>query len=190
MKRKPISKKLRFEIFKRDNFTCQYCGRTAPDVILEVDHIKSVKNKGTNDILNLTTSCLACNRGKGAKFLNENSTLKIQQEQLKELNERKEQLELMIQWREELSNIMEFQIDLVQKEITKYYNCGLANSARQNIKNLINKFGITEVLESVNISFNKYFNEEDPDSFDFTCNKIGGICFNRKTQKEERENGS
>jgi 5-methylcytosine-specific restriction endonuclease McrA len=29
--RKALSKKLRFEVFKRDNFTCQYCGRAAPD---------------------------------------------------------------------------------------------------------------------------------------------------------------
>ena len=47
--RKAISKKLRFEVFKRDNFTCQYCGRMAPDVILEVDHINPVKNGGDNN---------------------------------------------------------------------------------------------------------------------------------------------
>ena len=45
-KRKPISKKLRFEIFKRDKFTCQYCGKMAPDVVLEVDHIKPVCKGG------------------------------------------------------------------------------------------------------------------------------------------------
>ena len=37
--RKTLSKKIRFEVFKRDKFTCQYCGRMSPDVILEVDHI-------------------------------------------------------------------------------------------------------------------------------------------------------
>ena len=37
-KRKSISKKARFEVFKRDSFTCQYCGRTAPDVVLHLDH--------------------------------------------------------------------------------------------------------------------------------------------------------
>ena len=41
--RKAISKKLRFEVFKRDSFTCQYCGKSAPDVILHVDHILPVK---------------------------------------------------------------------------------------------------------------------------------------------------
>lgn len=28
-KRKSLSKKIRFEVFKRDSFTCQYCGRKA-----------------------------------------------------------------------------------------------------------------------------------------------------------------
>lgn len=50
MERKPISKMLRFEVFKRDSFTCQYCGNMAPDIILEVDHINPVKNGGNKDI--------------------------------------------------------------------------------------------------------------------------------------------
>lgn len=39
-KRIAISKRVRFDVFKRDSFKCQYCGKSAPDVILEVDHIK------------------------------------------------------------------------------------------------------------------------------------------------------
>lgn len=61
-----ISKRARFEIFKRDGFACQYCGRRPPDVLLEVDHITAKANGGTDDRENLTTSCFACNRGKGA----------------------------------------------------------------------------------------------------------------------------
>lgn len=64
MKRENVSKKLRFEVFKRDSFTCQYCGAKAPDVILEVDHIKPVAKEGSSDILNLITACQACNAGK------------------------------------------------------------------------------------------------------------------------------
>ncbi len=67
-KREPISKKLRFEIFKRDAFTCQYCGKTPPSVILEVDHIHPVKHGGKNHD-NLLTACFDCNRGKGGDLL-------------------------------------------------------------------------------------------------------------------------
>lgn len=44
--RKPISKTLRFEVFKRDSFKCQYCGAEAPNVLLHIDHIKSADSKG------------------------------------------------------------------------------------------------------------------------------------------------
>ena len=67
--RKPIGKGLRFKIFHRDAFTCQYCGRQPPDVVLELDHIRPVAEGGTNDELNLVSSCEACNRGKGKHLL-------------------------------------------------------------------------------------------------------------------------
>lgn len=70
MQRKPLGKKLRFEIFDRDSFTCQYCGKTPPDVVLEVDHIVPVVDGGDNERENLRTSCFDCNRGKGARRLN------------------------------------------------------------------------------------------------------------------------
>lgn len=65
--RDPISAKLRFEVFKRDKFVCQYCGACGPDVELEIDHIIPVSRGGTDDITNLKTACFKCNRGKGDK---------------------------------------------------------------------------------------------------------------------------
>lgn len=65
----PISKKLRFEVFKRDQFQCLYCGRNPPVVVLEVDHIHPVSLGGTDDEFNLVTACFDCNRGKGARAL-------------------------------------------------------------------------------------------------------------------------
>lgn len=58
--RTPIPKKLRFEVFKRDSFKCQYCGKSAPEVVLHVDHIKPVAEGGTNEITNLITACADC----------------------------------------------------------------------------------------------------------------------------------
>ena len=65
--RDPISPKLRFEVFERDKYVCQYCGACGPDVELEIDHVIPVSRGGTDDINNLKTACLKCNRGKGDK---------------------------------------------------------------------------------------------------------------------------
>lgn len=64
MARKDISAGLRFKVFHRDSFTCQYCGRSAPDVVLHVDHVVPVSKGGTNSIENLVTACAECNLGK------------------------------------------------------------------------------------------------------------------------------
>ena len=72
-KRKPLAKSIRFEVFKRDHFTCQYCHRKATDVILQVDHITPVSKGGTNDLMNLVTSCVDCNLGKRDRILSDDS---------------------------------------------------------------------------------------------------------------------
>ncbi|MCX7759528.1 MAG: HNH endonuclease, partial [bacterium] len=101
-KRKNVSKSIRFEVFKRDSFTCQYCGRKPPEVVLVIDHIKPVSKGGTNDIINLITSCKDCNSGKSNKQLDELTVVEKQHKQLEELQERREQLQMMLKWQEEL----------------------------------------------------------------------------------------
>lgn len=64
-----LSKRLRFEVFKRDNFTCQYCGAKPPDTVLEVDHVHPRSLGGRDLIENLKTACWNCNRGKGAVII-------------------------------------------------------------------------------------------------------------------------
>ena len=62
--RQPISKRLRFEVLKRDSFSCRYCGAKSPEVFLVVDHIHPVVYGGKSDLINLTASCEPCNQGK------------------------------------------------------------------------------------------------------------------------------
>lgn len=62
--------KLRFQVLQRDNFTCRYCGRSAPSVVLHVDHVVARKIGGVNEYDNLVTSCVECNIGKGANTIN------------------------------------------------------------------------------------------------------------------------
>lgn len=69
--RKNPSKRLRFEVFKRDCFTCQYCGKQPPDVVLEADHVDPVAAGGATTIDNLITACEDCNAGKADRALGE-----------------------------------------------------------------------------------------------------------------------
>src|SRR5689334_22423229 len=54
----------RFRFLKKYNFTCQYCGRKAPEVILQIEHIQPRSKGGTDDESNLTLACRDCNLGK------------------------------------------------------------------------------------------------------------------------------
>jgi hypothetical protein len=67
----PVSKSVRFEVFARDQFTCQYCGRRPPEIVLELDHIHPRSKGGDDELTNLLTSCWDCNRGKAAKVISE-----------------------------------------------------------------------------------------------------------------------
>lgn len=61
-----VSKRLRFEIFRRDGFACRYCGGKAEDSELHVDHVVPESLGGGDEASNLVTACADCNRGKAA----------------------------------------------------------------------------------------------------------------------------
>lgn len=68
-RRKSTGKRLRFSVFQRDHFTCQYCGAQPPAVVLVVDHIDPVARGGQTTIDNLITACETCNQGKADRSL-------------------------------------------------------------------------------------------------------------------------
>jgi hypothetical protein len=183
-KRKTISKSLRFEVFKRDNFTCQYCGRMAPDVVLEADHINPVSNGGENELMNLITSCFDCNRGKGKKLLSEKAELKKQQEQLKELNAKREQLKMMLDWKKELEQFDSEQVYEFEERFYELTEGSLTDHGKQNVKKWIKSFGLIEVLECMAISIDQYYDEDDNNTVSKTFNYIPRIAGVRKKQKD------
>jgi 5-methylcytosine-specific restriction endonuclease McrA len=65
--REEIPPSLRYEVLTRDKSTCQKCGRKAPEVELQVDHIVSWSCGGPTVIDNLQTLCMDCNQGKSNK---------------------------------------------------------------------------------------------------------------------------
>lgn len=185
-----LSKKTRFEVFKRDKFTCQYCGRMSPDVILEVDHLKPVAKGGDNDILNLITSCRDCNRGKGKNLLSQTDVLKKSQKQLLDMAEKAEQAQMMVDWKNELLSIRERETKAIEDLIISLTGAEeIYDYNRQEIKKLLVRFPFHIVWESIEIAAVKYFNNECvgtdyefPEMTDM-IQRTGGICYNKQRQK-------
>lgn len=96
-----MSKKLRFSVFHRDGFTCQYCGKRPPEVILEADHIVPRVEGGKDQLENLVTACFDCNRGKSDTSLRKTpeqvkiniANIKEKAEQLREFYKYQQQVE-------------------------------------------------------------------------------------------------
>lgn len=61
-----IANKLRYQVLRRDNYTCRYCGAYAPFAVLVIDHVTPRKHGGADVMENLVTACDPCNSGKSA----------------------------------------------------------------------------------------------------------------------------
>jgi len=189
-KRKGISKSIRFEVFKRDSFTCQYCGRKAPDVLLVVDHIQPVSKDGTNDILNLITACKDCNAGKSDRKLNDTTVIDKQRQQLEELQERKEQIEMMFEWQKGLLELDEKVIDQLSvfwsEQVPGY---SLTDDGIKGLKKLKRKYELNEIMTAMKIATEQYLKFENgsptKESVELAWSKVGGICNNRRLAKDK-----
>jgi len=169
--RQPVSKKLRFEVFKRDAFTCQYCGRKSPDVVLRCDHVRPVADGGPSDILNLITACFDCNAGKGARTLSDNAVLSKQMDQLAELQERRAQLDMMIEWRDELQRLDDDTVAAIEERIAGRYGFNLTENGRNLVRKWLKKYSVTEVLSAADEALAAYLQIEKDKPTDESWNK-------------------
>lgn len=188
--RKPLSKKIRFEVFKRDSFTCQYCGRMAPDVILEVDHIIPVAKGGTNKITNLITSCHDCNSGKSDRELSDDSVIKRQQAQMLILAQKKEQLEMMAKWREKLDDLENEQVKLIESYTRKLWglkNKSLSDRGIKSVKKWLKDYTYLELTNAVSELSNQYDTEEIQNNLDKFFFKIPTVARYKKNPWSEEQ---
>ena len=194
--RKAISQKIRYEVFKRDKFRCQYCGKTtnnSEDVKLQVDHIVPVFEGGTNELLNLITSCFECNIGKGKRKLSDDTVIMKQKKQLDDLQDIREQNKQIYEWKKELEKIDDEKIDMLINYVNgKLIDSELNQNGKNKILNLSKKFQLEELFEGIDKSANiylkldkdGYYTHESVSEF---INKIGGILANKKKSPIEQK---
>ncbi len=183
-KRRAVPKKMRFEVFKRDSFTCQYCGESAPDVTLHLDHIVPVIEGGKNSLLNLVTSCQGCNLGKGPRALSDRAAIKTAKSQADELQQRHEQIEMMAKWQLGLVDILEKEVDTASDFLMRDTTRSLTDVGKKIMRKAIRKFGLMSCMEAISIARDQYFQRGDDgaidgDSISNALEKVGGICWNR-----------
>lgn len=191
-KRKSLGKKLRFEVFKRDSFTCQYCGSSAPDVVLNVDHIKPISKGGEeDDITNLITSCRDCNSGKGAREIDDDAVVVKQKQQLDDLNERRLQLEMMMEWRQAIKDVESQEVE----HIANAFHAALPEFTLNNVgladaRKWLRKYGLVEVLDAIDSAVDQYVVRDEngratESSAQTIINYIPRICSMRQRYKNE-----
>jgi hypothetical protein len=172
--RKPLGLRRRFAVFKRDHFTCGYCGRTPPAVVLEVDHIKPVSDGGTDEDHNLITSCFDCNRGRADGTLD--ATPIDVEEKSRLLKERYLQVEAY----EKLLSAERAHLDNYVDEISQIYEdefegWTLIARSRISIRNFLKQLPPSEVMEAMEIAVGR---KNENRAFRCFC----GICWNKIRQ--------
>lgn len=177
-KRKSKSKKARFEVFKRDGFTCQYCGAHPPKVILHLDHIHPVAKGGGNEDDNLVTSCEACNQGKSDRSLSD--IPQSLQDKAALIIEREEQIKgyqrVLNQRRQRIEDECEEVVEVYER-----FNEGftLSEQGLVSTKRFIEKLGVHEVIQAMERAFTNP-KLRSGQEFKYFC----GICWNKIKEAE------
>jgi hypothetical protein len=166
-KRKGISKKTRFEIFKRDGFACQYCGATPPNAFLHVDHVIAVANGGHSGADNLVTACADCNLGKAARPLS--VVPQSLADQAAEVAEREEQLRGYQDILEARRSRIASDVEAVCRTYERLEDGELTPRHRVSIKVFIEKLGVIRCIECMELACIR----AKGDVFKYFC----GICW-------------
>jgi len=195
-KRQALGAKTRFEVFKRDSFTCTYCGAKAPDVLLHVDHILPVAEGGTNELINLATSCQKCNAGKGARKLDDNSVVASQKVQLEILQERHQQVKMMIEWASSFKKEEDIEVEEYEDYVTQMLSdddnqFSFNDTFKREMKNLLKKYDIIKAIDAFHIALDKFDPDDYPKRISYAGDVLGfipkALHFKYGTSEEEKK---
>lgn len=180
-----VSTKTRFEVFKRDRFTCAYCGRTPPEVLLHVDHVVPLAAGGSDDITNLITACATCNLGKGPRMLEEGTAPVVGRATVAELQERIDQAKAYMEAIAGTRAVQEDQVQMVIDAWARVYGAVIKEGPdgpywwlgrgifpeRRSIARFLKDIPLHQVLDAVDITVGRW-----PVADDRTCRYFYGVC--------------
>lgn len=178
---------LRFEVFKRDGFTCQYCGRKTPDVVLEADHVIPVAQGGGDEIENLVTACWDCNRGKGAESLDARAPVRDIVETTDAIREREAQLRAFHEAGESLREYEEARLNQARNHwFTAFGETELRKSEvprHGDFKRWVSVLGVPETMDAIEITSDKFPHGPSWDAVRYFI----GVCRSKEAGSEGRK---
>lgn len=109
--------------------------------------------------------------------------LKKQMAQLRELSEKREQLAMIMEWRESLKSIKSDMAIEIADYIQDDWEISITESGMDYIQKLVDEFELLEILEAIDISKRQYMRIKGSGQINKAFNSIGGICYNRRRAK-------
>lgn len=174
-----ITKTVRFEVFKRDGFRCQYCGKTPPGAMLEVDHIQPRSKKGCDDINNLITSCFDCNRGKRDIVLEKvPNTIALNLEILKE---KEIQLREYSRFIQKIERRIQSECEEVNAVFTEYYKDRYLTDNFRNVtlRRFLSQLPKNEIIQAMYKACQFMITKRGSRSWDDAIAYFCGICWKK-----------
>lgn len=173
-----VGVRVRFEVFKRDRFTCSYCGRTPPTVLLEADHIVPRAAGGSDEMSNLTTSCQDCNRGKAAGLLEEGTAPVVSRATVEELAERVEQAKAYMELLGGLESVVDNQVGMVTDTWAKRFGAVVEERTDGTYWRFRDRYGEWPDVRSVRRILHSLTLADLVAAIDITASKFSGSASN------------
>ena len=183
-----LSPSLRRIILERDEFTCTECGQQVPKVLLYIDKILSPETEdafaGQPEEDKYTCLCESCYKQAHGHLQFKAATRTA---------ERRQQLEMMVEWRREnrclASDANAYLIDYINGKIEPY---SLTKQGAQNVRKAIRKSNFTTALDAIDETFDHYVTYDKGEdinkaSVDEFLSKIGGYLYINSLPPVEKE---
>lgn len=171
---------MRFRVFERDGFICQYCGKKPPEVILHLDHIVPKSKGGSEDEENMITACADCNLGKSnfeiGKFPKQAT------KNIENIKEKYEQLKEFYNLQKRLESLVETEVDDISEhwEGLWSHKHALNGRGQASIRKFLKKVSSSEVKEAMDLSIHI---SDVEGAFKYMC----GVLHNKIREREDND---
>ena len=188
----PVYKRIKFEVFEKDSFKCQVCGAAAPNVTLTLHRLQN--NQQAENWLDpafLTTFCESCQRKNGSQ--ESANTGNNGHLSLNALEERLDQLKMLINWRKgmikirkrQLASLVEFWQELVPSIF-------LSEVHKKTLLSCISKYSSDDIKEAMRLAVQEFIVVHQDgsiarDSFQMAFANIPEICYRKTKMSKTRE---